>query len=230
MTDERGDAEARFARLISVVRHELLGPLTVIRGFADTLPTEEVDAETAEALSAIRRNANLAHLLLNRLRDADDIVRGSDVELDRSVTDLAALAADTLSDVAETLLADHHLGFDRPDGPVTADVDADRIRQVLFNLLSNAAKYSDTGSTITVAVRETDDRIEIAVTDEGSGIAPDDIETAFEAFARLSDQHGGTGLGLAISRTIARAHGGDLVARPVPDGPGSRFVLQLPRS
>lgn len=223
------DPEARFARLVSVVRHELLGPLTVIRGFAETLPVEDADPETAEALSAIRRNANLAHLLLNRLRDADDIIRGTDVELERTEVDLGALVYDTVSDVSDTLLADHELTFERPDQPVLASVDGDRIRQVLFNLISNAAKYSDPGSAITVAVRDGDAGIEIAVTDEGEGIAPEDIDRAFEAFTRLSEQQGGTGLGLAISRAIARAHGGDLTARPAPDGSGSRFVLHLPR-
>lgn len=225
---EREDPEARFARLVSVVRHELLGPLTVIRGFAETLPVEEVDGETHEALAAIRRNANLAHLLLNRLRDADDIIRGGDVELDRSPTDVAALVRDTLNDVAETLLGEHELQFRSPHEDVVAEIDGDRIRQVLFNLLSNAAKYSEPSTSIVVTVQDAGDAVEVAVTDQGEGIAPEDVDRAFEAFTRLSDNHGGTGLGLAIARAIARAHGGDVIAEPAPDGPGSRFILRLP--
>lgn len=230
MPDERvrEDPETRFARLVSVVRHELLGPLTVIRGFAETLPIEEVDGETQEALAAIRRNANLAHLLLNRLRDADDIIRGSDVELDRGSTDLAALVNDTLSDVADTLLSEHELEFRSSHAHVVAEVDGGRIRQVLFNLLSNAAKYSDPSTTIVVTVQDVGDAVEVAVADQGEGIAPEDIDRAFEAFTRLSEERGGTGLGLAISRAIARAHGGDVIAEPAPDGPGSRLVLRLP--
>ncbi|MBW3561201.1 MAG: HAMP domain-containing histidine kinase [Actinobacteria bacterium] len=230
MSDERvpEDPEARFARLVSVVRHELLGPLTVIRGFAETLPVEALDGEAREALAAIRRNANLAHLLLNRLRDADDIIRGGDVELDRSPTDVAALVRDTLNDVADTLLGEHELEFRSPHGDVAADVDGDRIRQVLFNLLSNAAKYSEPSTTIVVAVQDAGDAVEVAVTDQGEGIAPEDVDRAFEAFTRLSDEHGGTGLGLAIARAIARAHGGDVIAEPAPEGPGSRFILRLP--
>lgn len=231
MSDERvpEDPEARFARLVSVVRHELLGPLTVIRGFAETLPVEALDGEAHEALAAIRRNANLAHLLLNRLRDADDIIRGGDVELDRSPTDVAALVRDTLNDVADTLLGEHELEFRSPHGDnIAAEVDGDRIRQVLFNLLSNAAKYSEPSTTIVVAVQDAGDSVEVAVTDQGDGIAPEDVDRAFEAFTRLSDEHGGTGLGLAIARAIARAHGGDVIAEPAPEGPGSRFILRLP--
>ena len=230
MPDERlpEDPEGRFARLVSVVRHELLGPLTVIRGFADTLPIEEMDGDAQEALAAIRRNANLAHLLLNRLRDADDIIRGGDVELDRSPTDVAELARDTLSDVADTLLGEHELEFRSSHEDVVAEVDGDRIRQVLFNLLSNAAKYSDPSTTVTVTVQRAGDAVEVAVTDQGEEIAPEDVDRAFEAFTRLSEDHGGTGLGLAIARAIARAHGGDVVAEPAPDGPGSRFILRLP--
>lgn len=230
MPDERvpEDPEARFARLVSVVRHELLGPLTVIRGFAETLPVEALDGETHEALAAIRRNANLAHLLLKRLRDADDIIQDGDVELDRSPTDVAALVRDTLNDVADTLLGEHELEFRSPHGDIAAEVDGDRIRQVLFNLLSNAAKYSEPSTTIVVAVQDAGDAVEVAVTDQGEGIAPEDVDRAFEAFTRLSDEHGGTGLGLAIARAIARAHGGDVIAEPAPEGPGSRFILLLP--
>lgn len=230
MVDDRGtgsdDPELRFAQLLGVVRHELMSPLTVVQGFADLLPGAE-DPESPAA--AIRRNAKLALLLVERLRDADAVLGGGELVLDLEPADLAAVVSTTLSDVRETLLVQHEVELRAPDGPVVADVDIGRIRQVLFNLLSNAAKYSDRETTIVVEVRAAGGAAEIAVTDEGEGIAPEDIDRAFEAFTRLSQRMPGTGLGLAIARAIARAHCGDLVAQPAPDGPGSRFLLTLPR-
>lgn len=220
------DVEQRFARLVTVVRHELLGPLTVIRGFATLLAAQE----DRDELEAIRRNSALAMLLLDRLRDADDIVQGKDLELELTDTDLVDLVANMIDDVDGTMMSDHTVEFEAPEEPVHADVDGDRIRQVLFNLLSNAAKYSDPGTVVVVRVRAHDEVVEIAVTNEGEGIAPADIERAFTAFSRLSNEAPGTGLGLAISRGIARAHGGDLTAEPAPDnGSGSLFVLTIPR-
>lgn len=219
--------EARFARLLAVIRHELMTPLTVIQGFAHLLGEEE----DREEFAAIRRNADVAMLLLDRLRDADDIIQGRSLQLERTERDVVELVAETITDVKDTLLSDHTVELERPRGPVHAKVDGSRIRQVLFNLLSNAAKYSKPGTTVVVHVRRGDDRIEIAVTNEGEGIAPEDVEVAFQAFSRLSDDAPGTGLGLAISRGIARAHGGDLTAEPAPDnGEGSLFVLTIPTS
>lgn len=220
------DDEARFARLLTVVRHELMTPLTVIQGFAHMLGAEEEDREE---FAAIRRNADIAMLLLDRLRDVDDIVQGRSLMLERAETDVAELVEETITDVRDTLLSDHMVELDRPDEPVHADVDESRIRQVLFNLLSNAAKYSEPGTTVVLRVRRRDDRVEVAVTNEGEGIAPEDVEVAFQAFSRLSNDAPGTGLGLAISRGIARAHGGDLTAEPAPNGNGgSLFVLSVP--
>lgn len=230
MTRERdGDPEARFARLVSVIRHELMAPLSIIQGFADVLADGDRDVPTDEAIAAIRRNARLARLLLDRLRDADDILRGGPLQLERSEVDIGRLVSDTVNDVADTLLSNHEVELDAPDDPALLDVDPDRIRQVLFNLLSNAAKYSDPHTVIAIEVRAYDDRIEVAVTNEGEGIAPEDVERAFEAFTRLVTEEKGTGLGLTVARAIARAHGGDLTAQPAADGPGSRFVLHLPR-
>lgn len=219
------DEEARFARLLAVVRHELMSPLTVIHGFARLLGNEDEDREE---FAAIRRNASIAMLLLDRLRDADHIIEGHPIELDRVETDLARLVEETMTDVRDTLLSEHEVYLERPEGPVLAEVDESRIRQVLFNLLSNAAKYSEPGTTVILHVRRHDDRVEIAVTNEGEGIAPEDVEVAFQAFSRLSDEAPGTGLGLAISRSIARAHGGDLTTERAPDAKGSVFVLSIP--
>jgi signal transduction histidine kinase len=228
-----GTPEARFARLVSLLRHELLTPLGVIEGFAELLDPRARGHppgpdDLATGIAAIRRNVNLAVLIVTRLHGVEHVMSDAPLHLDREPLDLVPLVTETISDVRRTVLARHPTIVDHPDSSVDVAVDPSRIRQVLFNLLSNAAKYSDTERTIRVQVRSGDDSVEVAVTDEGEGIAPADIEEAFRAFTRLSDERSGTGLGLAISRAIARAHEGDLQAQPAPDGPGSRFILTLP--
>lgn len=225
--------EARFARLVSLLRHELLTPLGVIEGFAGLLdPRERGDAPTPDelptAIAAIRRNVNLAVLLVTRLHGAEHVTSNVPLHLEREPIDVVPLVAETISDLRGTVLAHHPTVVDHPDVEVNVEVDPSRIRQILFNLLSNAAKYSDGGTTIRVQVRPANETVEVAVTDQGEGIAPADIEDAFRPFTRLSDDRSGTGLGLAVSRAIARAHDGDLRAESAPEGPGSQFILTLP--
>jgi signal transduction histidine kinase len=228
-------AERRFLDLISVIRHELTAPLSVIRGYARMLDPEhtgEVPSaeEVSEAFPAIRRNAELALLLLHRLRHADEVLDEESIDLERAEIDLVDLTETIVDDVCETLLQSHRVEVDAPEGEVIAMVDPTAIRQILLNLLSNAVKYTAADTTIHIVVRAQGERAEIAVTDEGEGIAPEDIERAFEAFSRVSKEDEGTGLGLAVSRALARAHGGDLTAEPAPEGSGARFVLSLPAS
>lgn len=228
-----GAAERRFVRLLSVIRHELTTPLSVIKGYAEMLDPEDTGEvptiqDVMEAFPAIRRNAELAMLLVGRLQDVDRIVDGGEIELERHEVDLIEVVNTIVDDVYDTLLRTHPVAVDSPDGELVAEVDTPRIRQILFNLLSNAVKYTDPGTHVTIDVRPQDQHVEVTVMDEGDGIAPSEIERAFAAFSRVTDEEEGTGLGLAISRVLARAHGGDLVAEPAPQGPGTRFVLSLP--
>jgi signal transduction histidine kinase len=118
-----------------------------------------------------------------------------------------------------------------PDLLVHAD--RERLQQVLLNLLSNAIKFTTAGGRITVDVVAVDDRVEVAVTDTGRGIAIEELGRIFEPFvqvdARYTRTHDGVGLGLAISRDLARGMGGDLTVASMP-GVGSTFTLTLVRS
>lgn len=110
--------------------------------------------------------------------------------------------------------------------------DRDRIEQILINLLDNAAKYSPHGGEIKVSVSESDEHVQVAVADEGVGIAPTEQQAIFEKFYRvdphLTQTPGGTGLGLYICRELARRMGGAITVESEP-GHGSTFVLELPR-
>jgi signal transduction histidine kinase len=121
-------------------------------------------------------------------------------------------------------------------GADTVRADREKLQQVLLNLLSNAAKFTDRGGRVTVEAGRSDaapDVVLMHVTDTGIGIAPDKLERVFEPFVQVDSSHSrlgqGTGLGLAISRDLARGMGGDLHVRSVL-GQGSTFTLSLPEA
>ncbi len=225
------DAERDFDELASVVAHELNTPLAVISSAASLLerdPDREQDPDEAQAiLDTIRRNVELAQLVVEGMRGRH--VDGRDLQLERQPTELTELARHTISDLAGNVLADHDPQVEG-DRAVVAQVDPLRVRQILFNLLSNAAKFSPPGREIRVVVSAVDDgKARILVRDRGHGVAPGDVERIFDKWTRADADTTGLGLGLHLSRAIARAHGGDLRLEEPDDGQGAIFVLELPR-
>lgn len=211
--------------LVAMLVHELASPVTVIQGFAEMLSSADhiEQALVRDAADAITRGAkHLANLVtsftdLRKLEvDALDLVL--------LPTDVVALVRDCVSDMVDGI--DHEPVVHAPDHLVVR-LDPTRVRQVLINLLSNAAKFSPMGTPIEVTVSVKGDSFEIAVRDYGPGIPALKHAALFEKFGRLNAKVHGTGLGLYISRGIAQAHGGDLV---LADGnsPGCTFALRLP--
>lgn len=221
------EVEERFA----LVAHELLGPLVVTKGYNAMLlnDLEHRDAEAAELARAAGRNLELAILLLQRLRDTG--ASSDELDLDRAELDLAEVVGTLTDDLAGTVAADHPLTFDAPDGgAVKITADEVRVRQILFNLLVNAAKYSDRGAPIEVNLTVDDGMAAVEVRNHGFGVAPEDAERLFEKGTRgPGESVGGLGVGLFISRVIAEAHGGSLHVEPA-EVRGSRFILRLPLS
>lgn len=207
--------------------HELSTPVTSIVGFADALDDalSDADPDVRRAVEAIRRNASHLRVLLTSFTDARRIdVTGLD--LHRVQTDLEALVRDTVFDVhALTAGRPVEIRVERNRG---VDIDPTRIRQALFNLVSNAAKFSAADAVIEIAI-DVGDVAEVVVTDHGRGIAPADQSRLFTRFSRFHHGGPGTGLGLYISRGIARAHGGDLELVSSGAG-GSVFRLWVPVS
>lgn len=211
---------------LSLLAHELLNPLSVAQGYAG-LALEHADADPVlrELIAALGRNVDLAVLLLQRLRDS--ALDSDELQLAKGSLELAELVASTVHDMAATVAADHPVTFTGPPGPVSIEGDASRLRQVLFNLISNAAKYSDPGAAINVTLT-VGEQATIEIRNHGFGVAPDDAERMFQRGSRGTATVGqGLGVGLFVSRRIAEAHGGGLHVRPAPIA-GSIFVLTLP--
>jgi signal transduction histidine kinase len=214
--------------MLSYITHELSSPLAVIRGFAEILSKEVhrlSEQDAVESVNAILRGSKQMQALLDNFSDARRVDTDA-VDLVREDTDIGELVSQTAHDL-RAVLAPHAVHVDTPEG-VTAKVDGVRIRQILTNLLSNAAKFSRGKEEIAIEIDATPNFLRISVTDHGPGIPPEARGRLFKKFSRLQRSVGGMGLGLYISRGIARAHGGDL-SYEAPEQGGSRFVLSLPR-
>lgn len=240
---EAGQAEARremeslreVARLkdefLGQVSHELRTPLTIIHGYSELM----VDGMFQDT-EAIRTSADEIHTSSAlMLRLVDDLLDTSRLESGR-----ASLKSDRvdlsgwLSRLATAFgqaTPTHRVVVEVPASLPTVKADLDRLGQVMNNLLSNAARYSATGTDIRVAARVIDDSVEINVVDHGAGVAPEDRERIFEKFYR--GKHGatlavrGTGLGLAVARQLVEAHGGTIGVRSIISQ-GSTFWVRLP--
>jgi signal transduction histidine kinase len=221
------DSEGTVEELMSFMIHELRTPMMVIRGYAETLEEhiERLDQKTiVRSAGSIVRGVMQLNALIQSFADARAVQRGQLV-LIKAPTDLSELVQESVSDLGP-LLGEHRIHVDA-GGPLDAAVDAVRIRQVLSNLVANAANFSPHGSVIAIDAEALGGQARITVTDQGPGIPDDRHHELFQKFARLGAQSPGTGLGLFISQGIARAHGGELSYQAGPAG-GARFTLALP--
>jgi signal transduction histidine kinase len=217
------------SELLQALAHELMSPITVIMRMAETVRSERDDLseETIDRfLESIIGNATHMAELIESLAEAHRVDAGM-LALDPRPTDIGSLVEQTVSDMG-SVLERHTVETSLPTG-IIASVDRVRVRQILTNLMTNAAKFSPEGTTVSVAIAEAGEDVEISVTDQGPGLPPGSQDAAFEKFSRLSSTQrgGGLGLGLYIARGIAQAHGGDLTA--TTEGRGSNFTVRLPR-
>jgi two-component system, OmpR family, sensor kinase len=216
------------AQRLSSVAHELLNPLAVAQGYASLLVdhTAGADETVRQFAQRVSQNVEVAVLLMQRLRDS--VGDPTALTLQRSPLDMREVVHDTVTDLAATIAAGHPIEVDLPGTPVLVDGDETRLRQVLFNLVSNGAKYSPDESPIEVNL-SVGELATVEVRNHGFGVAPDDVERLFELGARGGEGHGrgGSGVGLYVSRIIAEAHGGSLRVEPA-EIQGSRFILDLP--
>jgi signal transduction histidine kinase len=219
------------ADFVSLVSHELRTPMAAVIGAARTLQQRwrELSADQRESfLELIAGETGRLAELIRDVLDTSRIEAGTfsfrfrDVDIAELVRDTVATAQ--LGQDEVRLLANVHDGLPEIRG------DAERLRQVLTNLIDNAVKYSPLGSEVEVHAYPENSRVRIDVHDHGPGIAKEDQRLIFEKFGRVAGTGAtrpGTGLGLFIARSIAEAHGGELEVHSAPDQ-GATFTLELP--
>jgi two-component system, OmpR family, sensor histidine kinase BaeS len=240
MAEELEQEEVRRAELdrlkdefVLTASHELRSPLTSVQGFAELLmlERESLTPRQAETVEVILDNCRHLVRLLNDLLDLARSDAGR-LSIQPQPTEVAPL----VEDVVRTMRAQTEAGGQQLSEAVEPalppiDVEPDRIRQILVNLITNAHEYSPEGASIGVSARSIGAEVEIAVSDNGPGIPAEQLERIFERFTRgdagLTQRVGGTGLGLAISKSLAEAHGGSIAAESTV-GQGSTFRLRLP--
>jgi two-component system, OmpR family, sensor histidine kinase BaeS len=213
--------------------HELRSPLTSVLGFAELLMLER-DSLTPKQVETVEVILDNCRHLVRLLNDLLDLARSDAGRLTirPQPTDVSALVDDAVRTMrARTERAGQSLTERVEPGLPRVGVEPDRIRQILLNLLTNAHEYAPEGSSIVVEARAVGAEVEIAVSDDGPGIPPEQLEHVFERFTRgdagLTQRVGGTGLGLAISKSLVEAHGGTIAARSTV-GAGSTFSFRLP--
>jgi signal transduction histidine kinase len=204
-----------------------------VQGFAELLMLErdKLSPKQADTVEIILDNTRHLVRLLNDLLDLARSDAGR-LTIKPTPTDTGPLvedAARTMRSQTEAKGQNLHLRTD-PNLP-RINVDRDRIRQVLVNLLTNAHEYCPEGAAISVTAERRDAEVEMVVSDDGPGMAEDQLEHIFERFTRgdagLTQHVGGTGLGLAISKSLVELHGGTIDAESSP-GRGSTFRVRLP--
>jgi two-component system, OmpR family, sensor histidine kinase BaeS len=234
MTESLHQSDQAKNAFIADVTHELRTPLTVIKGTVETLEDGALDdiAGRAPLLASMQRETDRLIRLVNDLliltRADAGMLNMHFQPLDLS--ELVRARCNHLAALANRSLVQFRLISAESDAPVYVRGDADRLAQVLNNLLDNAVRYSPPGSTITVEVRQNGDECQCSVHDCGAGIPAEHLPFIFERFYRAdasrNRQSGGAGLGLAIARALVSAHGGRIDAESTPgNGTTLRFIL-----
>jgi PAS domain S-box-containing protein len=237
LLEDAREANRMKDEFLAMLSHELRTPLSAIVGWAHMLRTGGLDEPTvARAIETIDRNAKVQNQLIEDILDVSRIVAGK-FHLDMRSVDLVRIveaAIDTVSPLAASKgvqLRQDLAAEIRPCCPAIGD--PDRLQQVVWNLLTNAIKFTPKGGVVTVEVRREDDpaEFEIVVRDTGQGISAEFLPHIFERFRQAGTgarRHGGLGLGLSIVRHIVEMHGGTVMATSGGEGQGSVFTLRLP--
>ena len=226
-------ANRHKSEFLANMSHELRTPLNAIIGFTRIVmrrARDQIEARQYENLEKILLSGQHLLALINSILDLAKVEAGRvevnpvEVEPSRVLESCARTIEPLIKGDAVRLVKEFDGALPR------MYVDEDKMRQIVINLLSNAAKFTERGS-IRLRARATGDGVVIAVADTGIGIAPDQLDASFEEFAQAgaasTREYGGTGLGLTIARRLARLMGGEIVAESVLDS-GSIFTLTLP--
>ena len=221
--------DQRKTEFLATLSHELRNPLAPIRFAVEILKGPPASAERAR--KTIERQVEHLTSLIDDLLDLTRINR-SKLELHPRPSELGLLIGDAVDAVASEIeRAHHHLQVVVPPEPTWLQVDPDRMVQIVVNLLTNAARYTNPGGQIHLAATVERDTVTIRVADTGQGIDAQDLTRVFERFVQLGqNRHGGLGIGLALVKALVELHGGSVVAHSSGRGCGAEFRVVLPQS
>jgi signal transduction histidine kinase/ActR/RegA family two-component response regulator len=218
---------------LATLSHELRTPLNAILGWTKLLRANAVPAASIDrALEKVERNAQVQTRLVEDLLEVSRITSGK-LRLELRPIDLIALA-NTAIDSIRPMAEARGVAVGRRMGPFAMPTigDPDRLQQVIWNLISNAVKFTPSGGVVTVQLTRNEGTDEIVVSDTGIGIEPAFLPNVFDTFrqadASSTRTQGGLGLGLSIVRHLAEMHGGDVRAESDGLGKGARFIVRLP--
>jgi len=231
--DDAQKANLAKDEFLAILSHELSTPLTIILGWSGILSREDVSKEELlQGVESIRAGALAQAQLIDDVLDLSRVTTGK-LRLDLQPVSIGQVVADSLTAVRVAAAA-KRIEIIAPDTTAAGTVlgDGNRLRQVIWNLLTNAIKFTPAGGKVTVELENTPTSVRLIVTDTGKGIARDFLAHVFEPFrqgdASTTRAHGGLGLGLAIVRHLVEGHGGTVAA--FSDGPdrGAQFIVELP--
>jgi hypothetical protein len=231
----RGVAE-RISRmkdeLIAVLSHELRSPLNAIMGWTHVLLKRGGDAITMQGLTAVERNVRTQARLITDILDMSRLTMGK-MHLTIEAVDPVVVMQDAIAAMRGTAdEAGLTLLLEAQPAHRTIRADSGRVQQIVWNLISNAIKFSARGGEVRVRLADEDEGVRIAVIDQGQGIAPEFLPRLFDRFTQddigSNRLQGGMGLGLSIVKQLAEAHGGHVSAYSRGPGHGARFEVFLP--
>lgn len=218
---------------LGTLSHELRTPLSSILGWAKLLREGRCDPTSAsKGLDIIERNAQAQQRIIEDILDVSRIVAGR-LRVDTEPVDLAALASEVVESVRPTAESKEvEVALEPCAGRCRVAGDSVRLRQVLWNLLSNGVKFTPQGGRVSVHVEQRGDRVALRVSDTGKGIEPAFLPHVFERFRQADSSttrdNGGLGLGLAIVRHLTEMHGGSASVDSAGLGRGASFTVTLP--
>lgn len=228
-------ADQRKDEFLAILAHELRNPLAPIGNGIELLKHAEKSPQMLPKIRKIMSN-QLRQMtrLIDDLMDVSRITRGK-ISL-RIETVLLKQIIDSAIEGAQPFIdqQNHELILHMPNEPIVLNADAARLSQVFSNLLNNAAKYTDPGGVITVAVQSNQDEVMVSISDTGVGLNADEADNIFDMFVQveraIDDARGGLGIGLTLVKNLVELHEGRVAAKSQGRGTGSEFIVTLPKA